>query len=67
MVVLAPVIKVCQEINGLRNDSSIQQADIKVNTGSPEIQSLKGLEKTNTSESQALTGGTKRDFESKGP
>lgn len=68
MAALAPVIKVCQEINGVRNDSSsVQQADIKVNRGSPKFQSLKGLEKTNTSKSQALTDGTKGEVESKGP
>lgn len=65
MTAMAPVIKVCLEINGLKNySSSVQQADIKVNRGSPDIQSPKGLEKPNTSESQVLTGGTKRDFES---
>lgn len=66
VVALTPVIKVCQEINGFRNDSSsVQQADIKVNRRGPEIQSLKGLEKPNTYESQALTDGTKRDLRAK--
>ena len=61
-------IKVCQEIKGLGNySSSVQQAGIRVNRGRREIQSLKGLKKTNSSESQVLTDRTKRDFESKGP